>query len=290
MDNWLSELFFSNHVLSSVIYVVLLLIMRYFAEQSILKSSSTWSQEERLKAVGSVRSVVFGFLIFGIAYIWAEEIRAFAVSVFAIAVALVMALKELILCVHGYIILIRHHIYALGDRIQLSDIRGQADIRGQVISINLLSTTMLEIGPKPNGQALTGRTLSFPNSILLTYFVVNDAYMEKFANATLEIPLSIDEDWQLAKMLLLEIAQQECEPFLQKAAKKAQEQARKQGVEFPSVEPKITVSYTEHKRVDLSLRMVVPSYLREDLQQSVLSRFLASFYKNSSKTNSISAL
>mgnify|MGYP001215256827 CR=1 FL=1 len=65
----------------------------------------------------------------------------------AIAVALVIATKELILCVSGALIKGGARSFNIGDRIQVKE------FRGDVIDQNLLTTTILEVGP---GKVLTG--------------------------------------------------------------------------------------------------------------------------------------
>ena len=47
-------------------------------------------------------------------------------------------------------------------------------MRGRVVDINLFNTLMMQIGPNNHIGNLSGRTISFPNSLLLSQTVLRD--------------------------------------------------------------------------------------------------------------------
>ncbi|MFT5604801.1 MAG: small-conductance mechanosensitive channel [Paracoccaceae bacterium] len=81
-----------------------------------------------------------GLVLLGLVIIWGEELRTLALSIVALAVAFVVATKELILCITGSIIKTASCSFDIGDRIQIKD------YCGDVIDHNLLATTLLEVG------------------------------------------------------------------------------------------------------------------------------------------------
>lgn len=252
----------------SAIFVVILIITRLFLERRIHERFTHWTEEQRLKAIGTVRNGSFALLFLGLVYIWGAVVRDFAVSVFAIALAMVVATKELILCVHGYILILRNSLYHLGDRIEID---GK---RGDVTNITVLSTTILEVGPMHNGHQRTGRQIAFPNSLVLNNFTYNESAFENFALITISIPLHIQDDWELAKTLLLEYAHQECAPYLDSARRKIRQAQKRTGIELPIVDPRVHVDITGPDRLVLQLRLPCPFHLRERVEQAILSAFL----------------
>ncbi|RDB31329.1 putative integral membrane protein [Candidatus Similichlamydia laticola] len=271
----LIEGFAFSHLLATCVYVFSLIFVRRLIER-VIKSQAgeQWSQEYRLKAIGHVRSTILALVVIGLIFIWAEELRSFTVSVFAIAVAVVMAFLELIRCVHGYLLLMRSNAYCLGDRIEI----GQ--FKGDVLSVNLLYTTLLEvgIGGKTSNQG-TGKRIVFPNSLLLTSIVVNSSFLEDFSFVSIDIPMLVDEHWQRAKAILLEIAQEESQPFLEKARRRAKEMAQKHGLEPVSVEPRVFIRMTHPRQLLLTLRVASPWNLRDRIEQSIMNRFLEKFFQ-----------
>lgn len=265
--SWLSSSFAGN-LLTSFIFVCAMILFRLVAERRIHDRYPQWTVEQRLKSIGSLRTGISAVLIVGLFYIWSEAVYAFAVSVFAIALAFVVATKELILCLHGYILILRGSFYQLGDRIEV------AGARGDVVNINLLSTTVLEVGHGQHGHQKTGRQLSFPNSILLNHFVHNESAFENFAMLTVSVPLHFTQDWRLAKGFLLEAAQKECEPFLEHARKKMREIQRKRGIDLPSTDPRVNIDLPNHEEIVLHLRVPCPLHLRESVEQAILGSFM----------------
>lgn len=266
-SGWFGSTFLGN-IISTSLFVFSILVIRFFAERYIHEKHVQWTTEERLKQIGTLRTVMSALLVVGLFYIWAEALKAFALSVFAIALAFVVATKELILCLHGYILLLRGGFYQLGDRIEV------AGARGDVVSINFLATTILEVGHGHHGHQKTGRQLSFPNSILLSHFVHNESTFENFAMITLSVPLHFTQDWQLAKTFLLESAQHECAPFLEHARKKMKEIQRKRGIDLPSTDPRVNIDLPNHEEIVLHLRVPCPLHLRESVEQAILNRFM----------------
>ena len=138
--------------------------------------------------VVSSRNVVLFLILIGLVLIWAPQLRTFALSIAAVAVAIVVATKELILCVSGALVRASTRAFTVGDWI---DVGG---IRGEVVDHTLLATTLQEF--QPNSFHYTGRTAVIPNSLLVTapvrnLTVVRDYTFHTFA-LTFEPDLSLD--------------------------------------------------------------------------------------------------
>lgn len=258
------------HLISqSLIFSVVLILSRVFLERRIHEHYTEWTEEQRLKSIGFLRNSIFALLFFGLFYIWGTVLRDFAVSVFAIALAVVVATKELILCIHGYILILRGSFYHLGDRIE---IQGK---RGDVTNITLLSTTLLEVGPMQSGHQRTGRQISFANSSVLNHFVHNESIFEQFALITISIPLHLRDDWKKAKDKLLKHAGDACASYLDTARRKIAQAQRRAGVELPIVDPRVHIDFVGPESLVLQLRLPCPFHLRERIEQKILEAFLS---------------
>src|SRR5690606_27740699 len=85
-------------------------------------------------------------LLIGILFIWGQELRDFALSLVAVAAALVLATKEVILCLMGGLLKASTKLFENGDRISVSG------YKGKVIDHTLLTTTLIETGPGRSNQ------------------------------------------------------------------------------------------------------------------------------------------
>lgn len=268
---WTNESFVINNGITTAIVLVGLWLMRYLVVRWLRNPNHKWSAELRRRWIANFKIIHLVVTLFALTYIWSEQVYAFAVSIFAIALAVVLAVKELLLCLNGSLLRLRGHAYDVGDRIEING------IRGDVIDVNLLSTTVMEVGPGDLTQQQTGRSISLPNSLLLTHPVVNESFLQNFLLHNITIPLNRNEDWRRAKKLLLEIAQDECSPFLEQARARVLEIERKQLMDFPSVEPRISMHLLDLEQLNMILRIPTPAHQKGRIERNIIDRFMEEF-------------
>ncbi|MCB1110760.1 MAG: mechanosensitive ion channel [Chlamydiia bacterium] len=266
------EAFLTTKLIATVVLVVLLWTSRYFIARYIRRSRRDWTSQQRLRWISSTRSFVFALILLSIIFLWGETIQGFALSVFAIAFAMVFSVKELCMAFNGSIVRFRGKLFDIGDRIEVGD------IRGDVIDTTLLSTTVEEVGKGASNHLYTGRRISFSNSLFLTLPVINESFLEHYYMICMKLPLKIGADWKEGKRLLLKIAKEEATPYLDQARRRILQMEKRRGMELPSVEPRVTLGLPEPDRVELHLRMPTPVHLKERLEQVILARFLEQFY------------
>ncbi len=268
MLQWAADDVILDNAINSGLFFAALTMLRILLVRALKHSHRKWPSEIRRRWIRNVRSLHWACLLIGMTYIWSEQVHAFAVSIFAIALAIVLAVKELLMCAHGSWVRIRSGSYAVGDRIEIKG------IRGDVVYVTLLSTTLLEVGPGEISHQQTGRSICIPNSMLLKYPVTNESFLGNFLLHNVLIPMKRSEDWQGAKNLLLQLANEECAPFLDQARKKVREVEHRETVDFPSVEPRVTVQMPDPERVDLVLRIPTPAHLKGRIERNITDRFL----------------
>lgn len=282
MENkyWLEEYLTSN-LIATLIVAVILLTVRFLTVRYIRASNHNWSSQQRLRWIGSSKTIFFILLVLGVVLIWGETIQGLAVSVFAIAFALVFSVKELCMCLNGSFMRFRGHLYDIGDRIE---IKGKIEgIRGDVIEMSLLSTTILEVGKGAANHQFTGRRITFPNSLVIASAVINESFLGNYYMNNITIPLLADCDWKRAKGILLQIAQDECAPYIEQARRRMQHLEKRRSLELPSVEPRVTVQIPSREELHLHLRLPSPAHLKGRLEQVVITRFLEQFHEPSSQ-------
>lgn len=153
MENLFSELMLyegiSKSLASTALLILTFIVIRVLISRLLKRNIA--SADLRRKWHVQVRNGLILLLVFGLLVIWSNELRTFALSLVAIAVAFVVATKELILCITGSILKTGSRSFNIGDRIQIKD------FRGDVIDQNLLATTILEVGPGKITHQRTGR-------------------------------------------------------------------------------------------------------------------------------------
>ena len=229
--------------------LLLALILARYAVLRTIRNMKLSSDAMRRRWTASVRNLVLFGLGLGLMVIWASELQAFAVSVVAIAAAIVLATKELIMCVSGSILRATSGSFAIGDRVEMGG------FRGDVIDSTLLATTLLEVGP---GHQRTGRAVVVPNSVMLSSGVTNET----------------EDDWRSAEETLLAVANEACADFVEPARAFMDRLSEKHSLPKFSVEPRILVAMPKAGELELVLR--VPTAVRERgrTEQRILRTFL----------------
>jgi small-conductance mechanosensitive channel len=128
-----------------------------------LSRGSISAEKRRLHLVWA-RNIIWFAALLVIVSVWASTIAGFALSVAAVAGAMLIVSKELVMCVHGYLYVTLVQPFKIGDVIEFNH------LHGRVVDIDMFATTLVELDKA--GQR-TGKVAEFPNGLLLTHPLVN---------------------------------------------------------------------------------------------------------------------
>lgn len=257
-----------GQIAATVVVVGLLVLIRYLVLRGIRRAEAI-APELRRRWMVTTRNVALLVLVLSLFVIWASELRVLAVSIVAIVAAIVIATKELIMCVSGTVLKTSGRSFSIGDRIEIQH------LRGDVIDQTLLTTTILEIGPGDKTHQHTGRAITLPNSLFLTNPVTNESFTDEYVLHVFVVPMKAGDDWETAQDLLLDCATSVCQPFLTEARMHMERLAKDQGLYTPSVDPRVTIQLPEPDKVLLVVRIPVPARRKGRVEQEILRRYLS---------------
>lgn len=225
--------------------------------------------DEQLRWRTFVRNMTIAFIAIAIVVVWAQELRAVAISVAAIVAALIVATKELLMCLLGSTVRASGGSFRVGDRIEVTG------VRGDVLDIGPLTTTILEVGPGQSIHQRTGHRITVPNSVFLLSPVKNETTSNDFVLHVLRVPVSSEPDWRTNRKRLQEIAEARCGGFVEDA-RKALAQASPSGVGtgLISTEPVVYLEIPEPGKIEFLLRFPAPVRRRGRIAQQILREFL----------------
>lgn len=227
------------------------------------------ASELRRRWLVYTRNIMLLLLVLGLVLIWGAELRPLALSIVAIAVAIVVATKELILCVTGTIVKTGANSFSIGDRIQIKD------FRGDVIDQNLLATTIMEIGPGKLTHQRTGRIAVIPNALFVSEPVINESFTNDYVLHVFTVPFRREDDWRGAQKALLAAANRLCTPYLEDARTHMERISEEQSLDAPSVDPRVTISTPVPGEIHLIVRLPAKSTQRGYIEQGVLAEVFA---------------
>ncbi len=204
------------------------------------------SRWESLKAFTVIVGLAVWFLAVGIAVsVLAGDIRGLVGSLGLLGLALSWALQAPIESFTGWLLNSFKGYYRVGDRIAV------ADVFGDVYRIDLLTTTLWEIGgPFREGfvraEQPTGRLVTFPNNAILTSTVVNLTRDFPYVWDELTVQVSNESDLPYTMRLLQDCARTIFTSSMAEAANRYAEMLDQEGLEASiSEEPRVFVSFSE---------------------------------------------
>ena len=257
-DEWLYTLIF----LPSIFLLRTLWLKLYFFG----RPEMDLDQKRRLVVVS--RNLTLLALIIGIFMIWATQIQHFALSMVALAAATVLATKELIMCLLGSMMRMITNQYSIGDYIEISN------IRGRVVDINMFNTLVIQTGTQNQLGDLSGKTISFPNSLLLSVPLFRDNVMGNYVVHTFEIPVPIRLDSDAIVPRLEWVLRDYCSRYVLDIAKHFEEIQLQKMFVTPAAEPTITRVPRDTSMYCLVVRFASPVSKRLVIQQALLDEFI----------------
>ncbi|HFC8841162.1 TPA: mechanosensitive ion channel domain-containing protein [Neisseria subflava] len=268
IQEWLNALPVSEEIIKSALMIVAIIAGRSILLSAHFRSHPDLSIENKRRSLVVSRNITMLLLLFGLAMIWAAQIQTLALSMFAVAAAIVVATKELIMCLSGSILRSVTKQYSIGDYIEING------LRGRVVDINMLNTLMMQIGPNPLVGQLSGKTLSFPNSLLLSHPVRRDNILGDYVIHTVEIPVPIHLDSDEIIGRLKDVLEPLCEPYVP-AIKQHLENVQTQKLFItPAAQPRVSRVPHDDKVYNIIVRFASPVAKRLEIQQAILDEFL----------------
>ncbi len=186
------------------------------------------------------------------------------------AAGLVLALKEPVANVAGWLFILVRQPLRVGDRIQVGT------LAGDVVDIRLMTFTVLEIGNWIAGDQATGRAIHVPNSVVFTQPVAN--YMQAFRHIwhELEVHISYESDWKRAEEILLGILERHAADPEDQALRHPDASDANYLRFFRDLEPNVWLSVTRTS-VRLSMRYLCDPRKRRASERAIWHDVLDAF-------------
>ncbi len=256
-----------GRIVATLIVIVVTTILMKLLQRRVRVVSTTRIEVARRRGnFVLVKNLVLFTAVILIATIWASKIAGAALSLAAVAGAILIVSKEFWLNLLGTAALTISRHYRVGDFIEIDG------ISGRVIDTDLLSTTLSEA---QEGSQLTSRTAALPHSLLLTKPVRNLTATGEFVVNLLRIGVDPAEDLAAREQVLLEAALEVCNPWIAQADAHLQRIESRELMDLPSAEPRVIIQLNSAKEATLSLRYACRPNDKVKVEQKILRHYLA---------------
>jgi len=220
-------------------------------------------------------------LIVGLLSIWFDNPANLATGVGLASAGLAFALQRVITSLAGYLVIVRGKTFNVGDRITMGG------VRGDVIALGFIQTTIMEMGQPPSvqgadpamwvsGRQFTGRIVTVTNSKIFDEPVYNYSRDFPIIWEEMHIPVTYSCDRVRAEQILLETARRHTEELAETGSVALQAMMRRFTMHATDVEPRVFYRITDNW-LELGLRFLAPAHgaraLKDAMSRDVLEAF-----------------
>lgn len=256
----------------NIIWFFIFFIILYFLRRFLLnrlygrlKDSGHWYVSRK------IARWINNFILFIIfMYIFGRNLTGFTTAIGLAGAGVTYALREVIVSIAGWIAILFVEFFETGDRVLLGG------IKGDVVDIGVLRTTLMEIGEWVDGDQYTGRIVRVSNSYIFSSPVYNYNAYFKFLWDEINIPLRFESDIKLAKTILLEVAEKHTGQYNKEAVIDWENMKRRYKLENASLENQVFLSFNDNW-VEISLRYVVDYRERRNVKDKLFSEIIQRF-------------
>jgi small-conductance mechanosensitive channel len=261
--------FLLTHKLLFTALIILMIALLRRLILSKIRGDVAFVSEERRNWMSRTKNGSSALTVLLLFILWQSEISEFALSVTAIAVAIVVASKEIILCFTGSIQRASSRSFRVGDWIEVGK------ICGEVIEHNVMATVIQEIDLYHGQYHYTGKTATLPNSMFFTYPVKNLNFMKRyvFHNFSIVVPDFVNL-YPLVPLMIEKI--DERTHYFHEVAKRYNTVIEKHaGVDLPGSEPHIHITSSATGEQIVHFMLFCPTDKATHLEQDIRSDFMA---------------
>jgi small-conductance mechanosensitive channel len=164
-----------------------------------------------------------------------EDLRSVATILGIASAAVVIALQDMCSSFAGWFVIMSGHKFAVGHRVEID---GQ---RGDVIDIQLLRTTLVEVDNWLGVDEPTGRIIVVPNSFVFRSKFFNYTYLHPFIWSKLDITVTYETPPGEAEALFRRVLEEETREEFAAAREAAKTVEHHYGVADATYQPKLYV-------------------------------------------------
>lgn len=172
-------------------------------------------------------------IIVVLALFFLEDIKQIATVLGIASAAVVIALQDLCSAFAGWFVIIGSRKFGIGDRVEIEG------MRGDIIDIQLLRTTLVEVNNWLGVDEPTGRVVLIPNHFVFKSKVFNYSHVHPFVWNKIDITVTYETPALEAQKLLLRILEEETAAEFGEAKKGASAMETRYGVAETVYQPKI---------------------------------------------------
>ncbi len=220
-------------------------------------------------------------VLLGLLSIWFDDPTRLATAVGLVTAGLAFALQKVITAVAGYFVILRGDTFSVGDRITMGG------VRGDVIALGFIKTTIMEMGQPPSVQGAdpamwvrsrqyTGRVVTVTNDKIFDEAVYNYSRDFPYLWEEMSVPITYTTDRARVERILLEAAERYTVKISEMSQGALESMQQRYFVQPADLKPRVYYRITDNW-LELSVRFVTKEHGARDLKDLMSRDILQAF-------------
>lgn len=248
IQQWLADHPVATNIIKYLVWVILVFLLikwtRGLLKKNLPDNSLKYKAQKAVEVIGYILVALITVSYF------TGSINDFGLAIGLLTAGITITLQELILSIAGsfYIFFVR--VYKPGDRIELNG------IKGDVVDIDSIYTTMMEIGEWVSSDNYSGRIVKISNAFVFKGPVYNYSLDFPFVWDEFDLPIRYGSDMELAKQIVISVAQEKLSEYVKDSIAGWKDVVNKYYIEDAQVEPTLAITMTDNW-IQFNLRYIV---------------------------------
>jgi small-conductance mechanosensitive channel len=266
--------------ITAIVAVIVVVVLVQFFQRSI--SRYVKDSDTRYRARKGVTFLGYVVAIFVIGIVFSSQLGGLTVAFGVAGAGIAFALQEVIASVAGWAAISFAGFFRPGDRVELGG------IKGDVIDVSLLRTTLMELGEWVKGDLYTGRIVRVANSFVFKAPVFNYSGDFPFLWDEIIVPVKYGSDYHLARKIFERVADEVAGDNASQAANAWKDFVRRFLIEDATVAPMVTLAANDNW-IEFTVRYVVNYKMRRITKDRLFTRILEEIDQTEGRVSMASA-
>lgn len=248
IKQWFIEHPTSTNIIKYVAWVLVILGLvawiRRLLKKKLPDTGMKYKSQKGIEVIGYILVVLVTITYF------TGSIKDFGLAIGLLTAGITITLQEIILSIAGSFYIFFVKVYKPGDRIEING------IKGDVIDIDSIYTTMMEIGEWISSDNYSGRIVKLSNAFVFKGPVYNYSQDFPFVWDEFNLPIRYGSDVELAKSLIITVAQDRLSDYVKDSVAHWKDVVSKYYIEDAQVDPTLAITMTDNW-IQFNLRYIV---------------------------------
>ncbi len=264
VDKWLFDPAAGKVIATALVVVVVMVIVRT-TQRALGRYIESSERRYRLRKLVTLAGYILA--VFLLSIVFSDKLASLTVFLGVAGAGVAFALQEVIASAAGWVAMSVGRFYNVGDRVQLGG------IKGDVIDVGILRTTLMECGGWINGDQYNGRVVRVANSFIFKEPVYNYSSDFPFLWDEITIPVRYGSNYEMARKEFQQILDDVTGEHARQLKGEWRKMTDKYMLEDARLEPMVTLSMKE-SWAEYTLRYVVDYKQRRSTKDKICVRIL----------------